>query len=138
VAPDLSPQALIASHGHLPFEEIVEYVMSFRPPYPEKPEKPKLKADHKSSDVTVYNKLLQKWESDMAKYENLKKVYEKEDAKLETVIDEYMKEETGFNQYVPDQYKRKVFGQAYSDGHSEGNSGIRNALFGLVDIFKPE
>lgn len=103
--------------------------------YSDKPIKPKLKHPHTSSDVAVYANELIKYETELKAYEENLGKYQIERYRLNDLIEKFIREESGLN-YIPVQYRDKVYSYAYSEGHSNGYYEVYNKLLSLVEIFK--
>ena len=83
----------------------------------------------------------QKYAQDLAAYEAAKEVYNKEakaaqehNRKVYQLIENLIREESGLN-FIPEQYRDKVYSHALQSGHSSGYSEVYNHLCELVDIF---
>jgi hypothetical protein len=89
-----------------------------------------------ANSVTV-----QKYAEDLAAYEAEKEVYDKaareaqdHNRKVYALIENLIREESGLN-FIPEQYRDRVYAHAWQTGHSSGYSEVYNHLCELVDIF---
>jgi len=114
----------------------VKFAQSFYPPYPDRPTKPRLLPSHNSIDAKRFAENLAQWEIDNESYKAAMDAYRDEAHRINLIIEAYIKEESGFNTYIPDDKKAKVWSKAWQDGHSNGYSEVYGCLCGLVDLFQ--
>lgn len=116
--------------------EAVNHAQSLYGEYPEKPDKPTLRKEHTSSDIKVYNKEYEKYETALSAYKTEQDMYRKRKRDCDDAIEEYIKELSGFNKIVPESRKNKVWFKAWEDGHSSGYTEVYGCLCNLVDLFE--
>lgn len=104
--------------------------------YPDKPAKPSPGKNITSAEVRVYADLLEAYEKELKIYNKNLGAYQKESTEINNIIEEYMKEISGLNSIVPADRRDKVWGKAWSDGHSSGYYEVYTYLRELVNIFE--
>jgi len=112
----------------------IEWAKSQYGEYPSRPSKPYLKHGHSSIEAKQYVIDLEDWEKTKADYDKNMIAYKGNQNAITEVIVEYIKDMAGLNT-IPEQYRDKVYRQAWEDGHSSGYYEVYLKLDSLVEIF---
>lgn len=102
--------------------------------YPERIKKPILAPIHTAKEASDYARNLKWYDKEMVTYRSAKELYSEVSLQENAVFIEYMKEVAGLDT-IPEQYRKKVWDKAWSDGHSSGYSEVYYHLVELIDIF---
>jgi hypothetical protein len=103
--------------------------------YPTRPTKPILARDSNSAQARKFASDLEAYETEKAAYDAAKDAARDHNSKIDEEIEKYIKEVSGFNKYIPEDKKSKVWSKAWEDGHSSGYHEVYLHLVGLVDLF---
>ena len=112
----------------------IEHAKTFYPEYPDEPKRPILPHKPSAAEARKYADEMEEYEKLKSNFKNVKGAYTRARNEVDTLIEQLIGEESGLNS-IPEQYRTKVYGYAYEQGHSRGYSEIYNYLCSLVDIF---
>ena len=103
--------------------------------YVSKPKEPSLKSlKPTEEDMTLFLSEKERYKIDLEEYKIKNTFYGDESMKLYSLLEEKIKDDSGLN-YIPEQYRDKVYSYAYQQGHGSGYGEVYNYLLGLVEIF---
>lgn len=114
--------------------QTLDYARSFNIEYPSTPTKPFLAKGHSSVEAKQYVIDLEKYEIEKESCQKDKDEYNKVSSEIGHLMEEFIRERSGLNS-IPEQYRDKVYSNAYQSGHSSGMSQVFNDLLDLVEIF---
>lgn len=103
------------------------------PNHPRPPQKPNSGAA--PEEYRIHADLIEKYEAAMVEYNANRDVISKHNHEVDKLIEKYIKSVSGLND-IPEQYRKKVWEKAWSDGHSYGYYEIYQKVVDLVDIFE--
>ena len=116
-----------------PFEAIA-WAQNQRGEYPKRPAQPKFPHGRTSVEAKQYAIDLEEWEKLKQDYDERLAVWKADENSINDVIVAYIKDAAALDT-VPEQYREKVYRQAYEDGHSSGYYEVFHKLDTLVEIF---
>lgn len=103
--------------------------------YPNRPIRPRRPDSESPNEYRIYADLLEKYEAAMVEYNANRDVISKHNHEVDKLIEKYIKSVSGLND-IPEQYQKKVWEKAWSNGHSSGYYEVYGELLELVDIFE--
>lgn len=104
--------------------------------YPTKPQKPKLPNNYPSrEEYKIYDDLREIYDVELLDFVIKKEAYQKKTEELQAEIKEAIWEDTGLN-FIPEQYREKVWNLAWNEKHSHGYADVISFLYNLVEVFQ--
>lgn len=132
---EITVESLIQNFGDN-VNQAIKHLEQLLPPIPSRSVKPVLNKNLflTSDQVLEFSKKLKAYEEATVKDHEALNEFKKGRFEMDNILTSYIKEVSGLND-IPEQYREKVYSLAYSNGHSEGFTGIYNNLVELVEIF---
>ena len=100
-----------------------------------RPIKPRQISKITSQEVFKYAEELKNYEIQIEEWKAYYKEYSSNASKYVFLLEDFIKEYAEIS-IVPEQYRDKVWSNAYSQGHSYGYSEVYYRLIDLIEIFK--
>jgi len=104
--------------------------------FPKRPQEPKLNTFNPTKEqLDYYQQALDTYPILVDRFLRLREEYREENKCIQAEIKEAIWEDTGLN-FIPEQYREKVWNLAWNEKHSHGYVEVISFLYNLVEVFQ--